>query len=313
MRHTGAVREQPSIVIDPQRQRTIGLVHGLASYGLWALFPLFFRLLDHTDAFGVVAHRIVWSLVVGIILIAATRRWADVVSVLRRPRTLLVMVLAGVLVSANWTIWVWGVNNGHALDGALGYFINPLFSAFLGVVILSERLRRAQWFAFAIGTIAVIVLVVGYGAVPWVAFGLTVSWGFYGLVKKMISGVTPLAGVTLETAAVLPIALGYLLWFAPPPGPDSTPLWLLMTAGPVTIAPLLLFASAANKLPLSSVAILQYIAPMGQFVIAWLVFGEAMPLARWIGFGLIWVALMIFALDGWAHRPARTLAQRPAG
>ncbi len=282
-----------------------GLAYGLAAYAMWGLFPLYFRRLEGVGPVEIIAHRVLWSLIAAVILVVVLRRMDELETVLRQPRTVLVLAAAGVLIALNWLIWVWGVNAGHTLDAALGYFINPLFSAFLGVLLLRERLRTMQWVAFGIGTAAVIVLIVGYGAVPFVALGLATTFGVYGLLKKQVGGnVTPLAGLVVETAAVAPIVIVYLISIGGTrPLPGATTPWLLLAiAGPVTLAPLLAFAAAARRLPLSTVAMLQYIAPIGQFIIGWLVFQEQMPAARWAGFGLIWLALVIFAVDGLRQR-----------
>ena len=265
-------------------------------------FPLYFRLLIRSGAFEIVAYRIVCSLLFCLIAIAVTRNWRQLGRVLRHRRSVLVLAVAGLLVSANWTLYVWGINNGHAIDASLGYFINPLVNAVFGVLLLGERMRRLQWLAFGIGTTAVVVLIVGYGQVPWVALGLALTFGSYGLTKKKLgTAVPPLPGLVVETAAATPFALAYLLWLASA-GLGTVPQGsgyslLIMLAGPVTAVPLLLFAAAAIRIPLSTLGILQYVAPVGQFLIGWLVIGEQMPLERWIGFGIIWVALIIFVID----------------
>ncbi len=269
---------------------------------MWGLFPLYFRLLIRSGAFEIVAYRIVCSLLFCLIAIAVTRNWRQLGRVLRHRRSVLVLAVAGLLVSANWTLYVWGINNGHAIDASLGYFINPLVNAVFGVLLMGERMRRLQWLAFGIGTTAVVVLIVGYGQVPWVALGLALTFGSYGLTKKKLgTAVPPLPGLVVETAAATPFALAYLLWLASA-GLGTVPQGsgyslLIMLAGPVTAVPLLLFAAAAIRIPLSTLGILQYVAPVGQFLIGWLVIGEQMPLERWIGFGIIWVALIIFVID----------------
>lgn len=275
---------------------------GFLAYFVWGLFPLYFRLLIRSGAFEIVAYRIVCSLLFCLIAIAVTRNWRQLGRVLRHRRSVLVLAVAGLLVSANWTLYVWGINNGHAIDASLGYFINPLVNAVFGVLLLGERMRRLQWLAFGIGTTAVVVLIVGYGQVPWVALGLALTFGSYGLTKKKLgTAVPPLPGLVVETAAATPFALAYLLWLASA-GLGTVPQGsgyslLIMLAGPVTAVPLLLFAAAAIRIPLSTLGILQYVAPVGQFLIGWLVIGEQMPLERWIGFGIIWVALIIFVID----------------
>ena len=292
-----------------------GVWLGFLAYFVWGLFPLYFRLLIRSGAFEIVAYRIVCSLLFCLIAIAVTRNWRQLGRVLRHRRSVLVLAVAGLLVSANWTLYVWGINNGHAIDASLGYFINPLVNAVFGVLLLGERMRRLQWLAFGIGTTAVVVLIVGYGQVPWVALGLALTFGSYGLTKKKLgTAVPPLPGLVVETAAATPFALAYLLWLASA-GLGTVPQGsgyslLIMLAGPVTAVPLLLFAAAAIRIPLSTLGILQYVAPVGQFLIGWLVIGEQMPLERWIGFGIIWVALIIFVIDALLAGQSRAAASR---
>lgn len=282
---------------------------GFTAYLIWGLFPIYFWLLRRSGPFEIVAYRIWVALVFCLLAIAITRSWRPFVEVLRKPRITGVLLLAGVLVSLNWTLYVWGVNHGHAIDASLGYFINPLVSATFGVVLLGERMRRLQWAAFALGTLAVLVLTFGYGKVPWVALGLAFSFGIYGLVKKMVSAsVPPLAGLAIETGATTPFALAYLGWLsASGGGTVELVSWyglLVLAAGPVTAVPLLFFAAAAARIPLSTLGILQYLAPILQFLAGWLVFGEHMPLERWVGFVIIWIAVVVFLSD--ALRNSRT-------
>lgn len=281
---------------------------GFSAYLIWGTLPLYFQLVARSGAYEIVAYRIVYSLLFCLLVIVITREWQRFVKVLRSPRTVLVLLGLGALITLNWTLYVWGVNNGHAIDASLGYFMNPLVNAAFGVLLLGERMRPLQWVAFGIGGIAVTVLIVGYGQVPWVAFGLALSFGVYGLVKKKLGrGVPPLAGLAVETAATTPFALIYLGWLAAT-GMATATLpsgygMLMMIAGPLTAIPLLLFAAAAHRIPLSTLGILQYIAPIMQFLLGWLFIGEQMPTARWIGFIIIWVAVLIFLLD--ALRVAR--------
>ena len=292
-----------------------GLLFGFGSYFLWGLFPLYFRLLSRSSAFEIVAYRIVCSLVFCVLAITVTRHWRGVKYVLANRRAVVVLAGAGLLVSANWTLYVWGVNNGHAIDASLGYFINPLMSAALGVIVLGERMRRAQWVAFGVSTVAVIVLIVGYGNVPWVALGLATSFALYGLMKKQVgAGVPALPGLAIETSAATPFALGYLIWLGVG-GLNTVHLdgyaLLVALAGPVTAIPLLLFASASVRVPLSTMGILQYVAPILQFLTGWLIIGEQMPPARWLGFGIIWVAVLIFIIDALHHSRQGSVEAEP--
>lgn len=292
-----------------------GVVLGLGAYLLWGVFPLYFQLLVRSEALEIVAYRIVFSLVFCFAAIALTSDWRRLARVLRKRRPVVVLMLAGLLVSSNWALYVWGVNNGYAIDAALGYFINPLVNAFFGVALLGERMRRSQWVAFGISTLAVVVLIVGYGQVPWVALGLALTFGLYGLTKKRVgAGVPPLPGLAIETSAATPIAVGYLIWLGAA-GLSTVPLassygLLVMLAGPVTAIPLLLFAAAAVRVPLSTLGILQYFAPILQFLIGWLIIGEQMPMERWIGFAIIWVAVLVFIIDAVRHGRSLVRASR---
>lgn len=281
-----------------------GVWYCAGAYFLWALFPLYFRLLERSGALEIIAARIVFSFVVCILALVLLRQWTSFRELLRDRRVVLVMSLAGVLIAVNWTAYVYGVNTGRTLDAALGYFINPLVAAVLGVAVLGERLNRIQWLAFGIGALASVVLIVGYGEVPWIAFILAVSFGTYGLVKKRVGGRVPaLDGLTVETAALTPIALvyvGYLWWSSQlTAAPIQSYGWLVYLAGPITVVPLLLFAAGAARVQLVTLGMLQYIAPIGQFLVGWLIFNEPMPAARWAGFILVWVSVGLFVFSAW--------------
>lgn len=290
-----------------------GVWYCAGAYFLWALFPLYFRLLVRSGALEIIAARIFFSFVVCVLALLLLRQWRSFRELLRDRRVVLVMSLAGVLIAVNWTAYVYGVNTGRTLDAALGYFINPLVAAVLGVVVLGERLNRIQWVAFGIGAVASVVLIIGYGQVPWIAFILAISFGSYGLVKKRVGGRVPvLHGLTMETAALTPIALayvGYLVWTSQLTAhPTETYGWLVYLAGPVTVVPLLLFAAGAARVQLVTLGMLQYIAPIGQFLVGWLVFNEPMPAARWAGFVLVWLSVALFFFSAWrtwrlTHRP----------
>ena len=299
-----------SVVLDRR-----GVWFGAAAYLIWGLFPLYFMLLARSGAFEIVAYRIVYSLIFCLLAIALTTQWRSLARVFRDHRAVLVLMLAGFLVSANWVLYVWAVNNGYALDASLGYFMNPLINAAFGVLLLGERMRRLQWVAFGIGTLAVLVLSIGYGQVPWVALGLGFSFGLYGFTKKKVGlAAPPLPGLAIETMGVTVFAVAYLGWLAAKGLNTVDPISgygaLVALAGPVTAIPLLLFAAAAARIPLSTMGILQYIAPIGQFLIGWLVIGEQMPAVRWVGFVIIWVAVVIFVTDAIRHGRASGAAAR---
>jgi len=279
-----------------------GLISGITAYALWGLFPLYFVLFARSGAFEVVAYRALWSLVFCLLLLAVTRSLGQLRAILRDRRSALVLGVAGLLIAINWTTYVYGVATGRTLDAALGYFINPLAVTLLGVLVLGERLRRAQWIALGFGAAAVVVLVVAYGEFPFIAITLALSFGTYSLVKKLAGrSVAPTPGLAMETAAVAPIALGYLIYLGLTGGGTVDLLsgygLLVATTGVVTAIPLILFADAARKVPLVTIGMLQYLAPIGQFLVGWLAFGEPMPAARWAGFALVWVAVLIFAVD----------------
>lgn len=294
-----------------------GVWYCVGAYFLWALFPLYFKLLERSGALEIIASRIVFSFLSCLIVLAIVRRWSKLRVLVRDKRTVLIMTVAGVLIAINWTGYVYGVNTGRTLDAALGYFINPLVAALLGVLVLRERLNRLQWVAFGIGGLACVVIIIGYGKVPWIAFLLAFSFGSYGLVKKRVGGRVPaLEGMTMETAALTPVALAYVAWLAATSGltapPDQAYGWLVYLAGPITLVPLLLFAAGAARVPLVTLGMVQYIAPIGQFLVGWLVFDEPMPLSRWLGFALVWVSVALFALSAYRNWRAATSAARNA-
>lgn len=299
----------------PGPDRT-GLALGLGAYLLWGFLPLYFPLLEPAGPVEIIAHRVVWSLLFCLLILLVTRTWGTVVAAVRNRRTLATLALAGVLVATNWLIFVHGVLSGHTVDTALGYYINPLVTVALAVIALGERLRAAQWVALGIGGAAVAVITVGVGRLPWIALALAATFGTYGLIKNRIGRtVTAVASLAVETAAMTPLALGYLLWLAVTGtsafGANGVGHALILTAsGVVTAVPLLLFGGAARRLPLSVVGMLQYLAPTLQFIVGVAVFGEEMPAARWWGFALVWVALVILTTDGLRTSRVDRLARR---
>lgn len=277
-----------------------GVLYSVAAYLLWSLFPLYFKLLSRSGALEIIGYRVVWALVFCMLTLTVFGGWRDVRGLLTSRRTAMVLAAAGVLVSLNWTVYVVGVNSGRTLDAALGYFINPLVAAALGVLVLRETMSRVQWVAFAVGAVACVVLILGYGKVPWIAFGVAGSFGLYSLLKKQVGAkVTALSGLTIETATVAPVMVAYLVWLSMSGGSTvnlASPYGLLMVAaGPITAIPLLLFAAGARRVRLVTLGMIQYIAPIGQFLLGWLVFNEPMPPERWVGFALVWVAVGLFA------------------
>jgi chloramphenicol-sensitive protein RarD len=286
-----------------------GILYGIGAYVLWGFFPIYWKFLHVVPALQVIGHRISWSFIVLILFILLTKQWQDFRAVAFHPKTVATYAIAGVLLSINWLVYVWGVNAGFIVETSLGYFINPLLSVLLGVIFLRERLRLAQWIPVVIAAIGVLYLTFVYGRLPWIALSLAFSFGIYGLVKK-IAPLGSLYGLTLETAMVFPAALIYLL-FVNSTGEgaflhDGLTIDLLLAgAGIVTTIPLLMFASAAKQIPLSMVGILQYIAPTLQFLIGVFIYKEPFDQAHLIGFGIVWLALVIFWVENYlAHRAA---------
>jgi chloramphenicol-sensitive protein RarD len=263
-------------------------------------------LLEPAGAVEILAHRIVWSLVTMSVLVLALGRTAAFRRVVAQRRVALLLALAAVLITVNWAVYIWGVNNGHVVETALGYFINPLVTVLMGVFIFGERLRRWQWAAMAVAGLAVVVLTVGYGRLPWVALVLAFSFGSYGLCKKQ-AGAPAIESVTFETMLIGPIALGYLLWLGATGESAFTShgtghALLFASTGIVTAIPLICFGGAAIRVPMVTLGLLQYLTPTLQFLLGILYFHEDMPAVRWVGFVLVWVALAIFTADSLHHR-----------
>lgn len=283
----------------PQTDTPQGLAYAISAYVLWGFLPLYMKLLEHVPPAEIIAHRILWSLpIVGAVLIWQ-RRQDDLLAALRRPRLLAMAALTAALISLNWLIYVWAIVNDHALDAALGYYINPLLSVFLGATLLKERLTRWQIVAVVLAGAAVVVLTVQAGSLPLVAIGLTLSWGLYALCKKQLP-LGPNQGFTLEVLLLLPFAVGLVIWLSVTGqghfGGANWQTMLLLGAGPITAIPLLFYANGAKLTRLSTIGILQYIAPTMIFLCAVLVFGETLDPARMIAFPMIWAALAIYSV-----------------
>jgi chloramphenicol-sensitive protein RarD len=281
------------------------MASGLGAYALWGLFPLYFPLLKPAGGLEIVAHRVLWSLVFVGLLLTVVRRWSLVRAAVTDRRTVLVLAVAAVLISANWLVFVYGVNSGHVVETSLGYFINPLVSVLLGVVVFAERLRPLQWTAVALAAVAVAVLTVDYGRPPWIALSLAVTFGLYGLMKKLVR-VEAAPGLFLETAiAAGPAAVALAVLHGEGDGTfGNAGTWhalLLVCSGIATAIPLLLFAAAARRVPLSTVGLLQYLTPLMQLAIGVFVFDEPMPPARLAGFAIVWAALALFTADSLRH------------
>ncbi len=292
------------LAVVPEQRK--GLVYGVLSYLMWGLFPLYWKLFDRSGAVEVLAHRIVWAVLTIAVLVVATRRYGRVRELLRNPRSRWALMVAAVLISVNWGAYIWGVNHGRVVETSLGYFITPLFTVLLGVVILHERLRVGQWVALGVAFIAVVGLTIENGRPPWVAIVLTFSFGFYGLTKKQADA-GAIEGMAIESATVAPLAVITLIVLAIQGNSTVTHhgpgyLAIAVLAGPVTAVPLLLFGSAATRVSMTTLGLLNYIAPIMQFIVGVLVFHEAMSPMRWAGFALVWLALAIFTTSGLAAR-----------
>lgn len=283
-----------------------GFLLGVAAYGLWGLFPLYWPLLEPAGAGEILAHRMLWTALTMGVLVFVLRRTRQFRAILGNRRVLLLLTLAAAIISVNWLTYIWGVNNGRVVESSLGYFINPLVTVLMGVLILGERLRRLQWIALGIASAAVVVLTLDYGRLPWVALVLALSFGSYGLCKKT-ANVDATESLTYETAVVAPFALAYLAWLASTGSLDFAAhgtghALLLASAGVVTAIPLMCFGAAAVRVSMVTLGLLQYLAPVAQFVLGVLYFQEDMPAGRWIGFALVWIALVIFTVEAVNHR-----------
>ena len=288
------------MVEDKAKVRSLGLLFGVSAYTLWGLFPIYWPLLKPANPLEIVSHRAVWTLVFCFIILALTKTLKSTLSLLKRPKIVAGLFLSSILISINWIIYIYAANTGHVIEASLGYFINPLVVIATGVIVLKEKMRPLQWTAVGIATIGVAVLTIDYGRLPWIALGLALSWGSYGLVKKQL-GLGALEGLSIETLLSSGFYLGYLIWLGNRgEGQFSHSLTLtllLIGGGAVTAIPLLLFNGSTNRLPLTLVGLLQYITPTIQFCIGVWYYHEDMPAARWVGFVIIWVALMSLALD----------------
>ncbi|SMF69515.1 chloramphenicol-sensitive protein RarD [Azospirillum oryzae] len=290
---------------------TAAFVAALASYLIWGLVnPVFFKLLGNVGAVEIVAHRVIWTVVLVGVGVLVTRGPAAVVAAVGNWRRLGILVVTTLLVSVNWTVFIWAVVNSRLVEASLGYFINPLVNVLLGVLFLHERLSRGRMLAVAIAAAGVGSLVVSYGAVPWVALSLALSFGFYALVRKK-AAIDPVIGLLVETALLLPVALGYLLWLGG--GGTFGHEWgdsiLLVLAGPMTAVPLVLFMIGASRLTMTTLGLLQYVGPTGQLLLGVLVYGEAFTQSHAITFACIWVALAVFTADAvHSHRSSTRTA-----
>ncbi|MGJ0390729.1 EamA family transporter RarD [Microbacterium sp. CGR1] len=283
--------------------QTAGVAYAGGAYLLWGVLPLYFLLLAPTGPWEVVAWRVLLSFVFCLLLLTVTRGWTAIGAIIRQPKLLGWTALAGVLIYVNWQVFLLGTLNGHVIETSLGYFINPIATVLLGVFVLKERIRRLQWVAIGIAAVAVIVIVLFYRSFPWIALSLTASFGVYGLIKKKIGpAVDAISGLTLESFWLIPIAVVQLIVVATTTGitMGAHGAWhavLLAFAGVATAVPLLLFAAGTRRINLTVIGMIQFVTPVMQFVIGAAVLGEPMPLERWLGFVIVWIAIAVFIVD----------------
>jgi chloramphenicol-sensitive protein RarD len=287
-----------------------GILYATLAFLSWGLFPLYFHALNAVPPAQILAHRVLWSLLFLAIVLTVRRQWKWLPKVLGQPRVIVSFVASAFLLSANWLVYIWAVNNGHVIEGSLGYFINPLVNIMFGYLILKERLRGGQWAAIALAALGVAWLTWQAGTVPWIALILASTFGAYGLMRKT-AALGALEGLSFETMVLFPLALAYIIWLSLHgdnrfvTASDHT-RWLLLAAGPITAIPLLLFASGARRIPLSVLGLLQYISPTIQFLLGVWLFHEAFTAERLVGFLLIWSALALYAAEGlWRSRLVR--------
>ncbi len=292
-----------------------GIVYATLAYLAWGLFPLYFKQVASVPALEVVVHRMVWSLLFVLLVLLVRRRWTWLAQVARQPRVVGAFALSALLLSSNWLIYVWAVQNQHVQDASLGYFILPLVNVAMAYAFLGERPRAGQWLAVAVAACGVLWLTLHSGHLPWIALLLALTFGFYGLLRK-VAVLGALEGLTLETLMLAPLALGYLaygLWQGHSvllQGDATTIGWLLF-AGPLTAVPLLLFAAGARRLPMTTLGLLQYASPSLVFLLSVVVFNEPLQTNRLIGFGLIWGALLVYSLEGLLHSRRIRLVPSP--
>lgn len=291
-----------------------GVWLAIGAYSIWGFFPVYWKMLKHVPALQLLGHRIGWSFILLVVVLLVSKRWNDFRKAIATPKIQRTYLAAAILIGVNWLTYVWAVNAGFIVETSLGYFINPLVSVLLGVILLKEQIRTWQWIAIGLAAVGVLYLTISYGTLPWIALTLAFSFGFYGLVKKT-APLNSIQGLTLETGILFLPSVAWLIYSDVVGGgaflhTGSISDLLMIGAGLATTIPLLMFASAAKMIPLSMVGILQYIAPTIQFLIGVLVYHESFTSSRVIGFVIVWVALLIFGVEGWlARRGAKRLAK----
>lgn len=282
------------------KKEKAGLLFGVSAYTLWGLFPLYWPLLKPANPLEIVSHRAVWTVVFCVIILGITKSLKSTLATFKRKHVAIKLFSTSVLISINWLVYIWATNNGHVVEASLGYYINPVIIIAMGVILLHEKMRKMQWISIAIASTGVLILTIDYGRLPWIAIALALSWGSYGFIKKSL-GLGALEGLAIETMISSVPYLGYLIYL----GSQGTGQFgngvvittLIISAGAVTAIPLLLFNGATTRLPFTIIGLLQYITPTLQFAIGVWVLHEDMPAARWIGFVIIWIALVVLATD----------------
>jgi chloramphenicol-sensitive protein RarD len=282
-----------------------GLYYGLGAYVTWGLIPIYWPYLEPASSLEILSHRVVWSLITLFIIISFLKQWPIVFDAVKIKKAAWLLLLGSIFISINWGVFIWAVGNDRVVDTALGYFMNPLVSVALGLIIFREKLRPLQWTAVAIAFVAVLYLTFAVGSFPWISLSLAFSFGFYGLVKK-IANIPSLPSLTIETTFAAPFFIGFLIWLYSRGELSfiedgvSHALWL-SSSGLATVIPLLFFGAAVIRLPLSVTGLLQYLAPILQFLVGLFIFNEVVTTAKWIGFFGIWIALSFFSIDAWRY------------
>jgi chloramphenicol-sensitive protein RarD len=278
----------------------VGLLFGVSAYTLWGLFPLYWPLLKPANPLEIVSHRAVWTVVFCVIILAITKSLKTTLATFKRKHVALKLFSTSILISINWLVYIWATNNGHVVEASLGYYINPVIIIAMGVIFLQEKMRKLQWISIAIASTGVLILTIDYGRLPWIAIALALSWGSYGFIKKTL-GLGALEGLAIETMISSIPYLGYLIFLGANGkgqfGHGILITILIISAGAVTAIPLLLFNGATTRLPFTIIGLLQYITPTLQFALGVWVLHENMPIARWAGFVIIWIALVVLATD----------------
>lgn len=303
-----------------QNEYRRGILFGSLAYAMWGVLPIFFRALEPAGPLEILGQRILWSAVFCMLIWVFRRELAWIGNLIRKPRSMLILTVAAYVLALNWGVYIYAVSAGNVLESSLGYFINPLMTVLVGVLVLKERMNSWQWAAIALGALAVIVITIDYGRLPYLALTLAITFTVYGFIKKQVgAGIGAVETMTMESLLLLPFAIGTIVYiklhadnltFA---SEGISHAFLIIMLGVVTMLPLALFTSAAVRLPLFMIGLLQFLAPIGQFLVAVLIFEEDVPAARWIGFGFVWLALVILTIDmirrGSQQRRTRRLAE----